>query len=92
MFYVVTKQRICKAPSLSVLNKRLGAKFDMDEFVQIGADYIVNVDNIDLDFVQDKRKVSTIMFGNFFKKDNTVKIISIINLILLFIILVKVMG
>lgn len=90
MFYAVTDRKVFAGKSLSVINRTIEGKLDLDEFHCLGGDYIVYLTPDDLDFVQDKKKLSSIMFGNFFKKDNTVKIISVILLILNFIILVRV--
>lgn len=92
MFYVITTHAIYKGKTVKDVNNQIKGTLDMDEFKQVGPDMIINLTEKDLDFVQDKRKLSTIMFGNFFKKDNTPKILTIINLIFTFLIMVRVMG
>lgn len=92
MYYVLTKNRIYKGKSTNDINHQLDGMLDEDEFKQIGPDMIVNLSESDIDFVQDKKKLSSIMFGNFFKKDTTPKILAIVNLVFTFIILIRVMG
>jgi hypothetical protein len=92
MFIVITPSKIFTAKTLDGINKQIHSQIDMDEFKSIGGDLIVNMSSADLDFVQDKRKLSSIMFGNFFKKDNTARNLIIINLIFTFIILTRVMS
>lgn len=92
MFYVITTHCIYKGKTVKDVSQQIDGKLDIDEFKQVGADMIVNLSEQNLDFVQDKRKLSSIMFGNFFKKDNTPKILAIVNLIFTFFILVRVMG
>ncbi|MDD3253693.1 MAG: hypothetical protein PHV18_14170 [Lachnospiraceae bacterium] len=65
---------------------------DEDEFRSIGGDLIVTLTDVDLNFVQDKRKLSTIMFGNFFKKDLLPRNLMLANLVFSFIILTRIMG
>lgn len=63
-----------------------------DEFKSIGGDLIANLTTDDLDFVQDKKKLSSIMFGNFFKKDPLPRNLMIINVVLTFIMLTRLMS
>lgn len=92
MYYVVTPSKIYKGKTLNELNKSIGGKMDDDEFKSIGGDLIVNLTTDDLDFVQDKKKLSSIMFGNFFKKDPLPRNLMIINVVLTFIMLTRLMS
>lgn len=92
MYIVVTSSKIYTAKTLSLLNKKMDAKMDEDEFRSIGGDLIVTLTDVDLNFVQDKRKLSTIMFGNFFKKDLLPRNLMLANLVFSFIILTRIMG
>ena len=69
MYYAITETKVYTAKSLSLLNRSMNGLMDEDEFKQIGGDRVVFLTSSDFNFVQDKRKLSTIMFGNFFKKD-----------------------
>lgn len=92
MYYVITKSRIYRSKTIKEMNHQLDGLLDENEYCQIGGDFIVNLSDNDMDFVQDKKKLSSIMFGNFFKKDNTPKIIAIVNLVFTLLILIRVMG
>ena len=92
MFYVVTQNKIYKGKTLKEVNKAINGQIDLDEFHPVGTDLIVHLSASDLDFVQDKRKLSSIMFGNFFKKDTLTRNLIIVNLIFTFICMVKIMG
>lgn len=92
MYYAVEDNQVVSAKTLSLLNKKLNAVLDENEMIAVGADRIVYLTNADLDFIQDKRKLSTIMFGNFFKKDLLPRNLMIANLVFNFIILTRIMG
>lgn len=92
MFYAVTQNKIYKGKTLKEVNRAINGQIDLDEFHPVGTDLIVYLSASDLDFVQDKRKLSSIMFGNFFKKDTLTRNLMIINLIFTFICMVKIMG
>lgn len=92
MYIVITPSKIYTANTLSSLNKKIDGMMDEDEFYSIGGDLICNLSFTDLDFVRDKRKLSNIMFGNFFKKDLLPRNLMIINLVFNFIILTRLMG
>lgn len=88
MIYVITSTGVYSSDKLEKINTRLNAQIDKDELHYFGSDQIVNLTNQDIDFVQDKRKLSKIMFGNFFVKDNSAKIFGILNAILIFLVLI----
>lgn len=85
MIYVVTDRGVLASDKLSEINKKLDARIDKEELVWLGADAIVSMTDTDIDFVRDKKRMSNILFGNFFKKDNSVKIIALAATILSFI-------
>lgn len=92
MYIVITDTKIHTAKNLPMLNRSMNALFEEDEFKQIGGDSVAILTSSDLDFVQDKRKLSSIMFGNFFKKDTLPRTLMIINIILTFIMFVRIGG
>ena len=92
MYIAITENHVYTGKSLTLLNRSMGAQMDEDEFKQIGADSVAILTASDLDFVQDKRKLSSIMFGNFFKKDMLPRNLMIINIILTFIMFVRIGG
>ena len=89
MFYVITKRGVISGNSLNKVNQILNIKLEKEEMISTGNDYITNITDEDLDFLRDKKRLSTILFGNFFKKDKSEKMFIIINMILTFIILVS---
>ena len=91
MYYVVTKFGVATGKTLNDIRSNQfvkgsisKGKIDRDEFKVVGPDYIVNMTDADLDFIQDKQKLSQIMFQNFFKQDNSVKVFLFINIFLTF--------
>ncbi len=92
MYIVIAENRVYTAKNLPALNRSMGGLMDEDEFKQIGADNVAVITAADLDFIQDKRKLSTIMFGNFFKKDTLPRNLMIINIVLTFIMFVRLWG
>ena len=92
MYIVITDTKVHTAKNLAMLNRSMNALLEENEFKQIGADNVAVLTASDLDFVQDKRKLSSIMFGNFFKKDTLPRTLMIINIILTFIIFVRIGG
>lgn len=92
MYYAITETKVYSAKTLALLNRSINGLMDEDEFKQIGGDRIALLSPSDLDFVQDKRKLSTIMFGNFFKKDTLPRNLMILNIILTFIMFIRIGG
>lgn len=70
-YYALTDIGIFKAGTIKGLNKKLNAKFDRKEFVYIGKDAIVRLNDKDIDFVQDKKRLSQIPIQTLYKKDST---------------------
>ncbi len=92
MYYAITETKVYTAKSLSLLNRSMNGLMDEDEFKQIGGDRVAFLTSSDFNFVQDKRKLSTIMFGNFFKKDTLPRNLMILNIILTFIMFIRIGG
>lgn len=88
MYYIITDRGVYSGSSCSQINKRHGIKIEAAEFTSVGADYVTCVTNKNIEFLEDKARLSQIMFGNFFKKDSMPTILTIINIILTFIVLV----
>lgn len=85
MFYVITNQGVVSAPNLNQINRKLNGTMDVSEFIICGRDMICKLSAEDIDFVQDKRKMENMMFASFFRKDNSVKFITLFTLIFEFI-------
>ncbi len=92
MYYVITKGGIKSSSSLEKLNNMLDAKLEDEEFKCYGADKIVELDDVDIEFIRDKRRMSAIAFQNFFMKDTRPTMYFIVQLIIMFIILIGVFS
>jgi len=85
MIYLITDQGVISGNSIQSINKRHGILIQQDELKAIGPDFVVCLTNKDFEFLQDKSRLSQIMFGNFFKKDGMPTVLGIVTLILCFI-------
>ena len=92
MYYLITKQGVIsgKTKKEVELNGKIKGKIDHDEMIALGADYVVKLTDDDIDFIQDKKKLSQIMFSNFFKKDNSAKVLGFFNLFLTFLLFITI--
>ena len=92
MYYLITKQGVItgKTKKEVELNGKIKGKIDHDEMIALGPDYVVRLTDADIDFVQDKRKLSQIMFSNFFKKDNSGKVFGVLNMFLTFLVFIMI--
>lgn len=92
MYYLITKQGVItgKTKKEVELNGKIKGKIDHDEMIALGPDYVVKLTDADIDFVQDKRKLSQIMFSNFFKKDNSGKVFGLLNMFLTFLVFIMI--
>ena len=92
MYYVITKQGVISGRTKKEveLNAKIKGKIDHDEMIALGPDYVIKLTDADIDFVQDKRKLSQIMFSSFFKKDNSAKVLSFFNLFLTFLLFITI--
>lgn len=82
MYYAICNSGVYSSDSLKKLNNMLnGAQLDEDEFTCLGSDKIVKLSDNDIDFIQDKRKMSRIFFGNFFREDKTQKLFTMMGAI-----------
>ena len=84
MYIVITDFKIHCEKTLDRINSKLNSKLEEQEFKQVGADFIVRLDSHDLDFVQDKKRLSLIPMQSLFPRANKS------NVILYFILLLNV--
>lgn len=82
MWYVITDRGVIKGKTRKECSLQLKGKLDAHEFEPLGPDMVCKVTEADIDFIQDKRILSQIMFSNFFKKDNSVKVMLFVVLFL----------
>lgn len=89
MYYIITDNGVFTGKSLQSANRKLNAKLEDVETVSLGADKVVKLTNKDIDFVQDKKRLSLIPITNLYKSDNSMKYMVMAILFLNFILLVK---
>lgn len=70
MYVVITSHAVLMDEKLENINKKLNAGIEQEEMLPVGPDFVTRLDDIDIDFVRDKKRLSGIFFGNFFKRDN----------------------
>ena len=92
MYYVIMKQGVISGRTKKEVeaHPKIKGKIDHDELTALGPDYVVKLTDADIDFVQDKRKLSQIMFSNFFKKDNSAKLLGFVNMFLTFLVFIMI--
>lgn len=82
MIYQITDAGVRSARTFKEFNNKYHVLLEPTECTPCGPDYVVSCTNQDLDFLMDKARVSNIMFGNFFRKDNSAKVFGVVNIIL----------
>lgn len=85
MYYVITPSGVTYANTLKALNVKMNSKLEQSEFTITGKDFVTKMNIEDIDFVQDKHKMENLCFASFFRKDNSVKFMSLFLLIMNFI-------
>lgn len=69
MYIVINNDTITIKRNLKQLNKKLKTNFKTEEFKKYNANYILNVNNDDLDFKRDTNELNRIFVGKLYKKD-----------------------
>ena len=72
MIYMITDSGVRSARNFHEFNNKYHVLLEEAECTPLGPDLVVTTTDQDLEF----------LFGNFFRKDNSVKIFAIINIIL----------
>lgn len=92
MYYVIMKQGVITGRTKKEveMHPKIKGKIDHDELIALGPDYVIKLTDVDIDFVQDKRKLSQIMFSNFFRKDNSGKVLGLVNMFLTFLVFIMI--
>lgn len=84
MIYQITDNGVRTGRDFKSFNDKYHIMLEEEECVRLGNDFVICVTNKDLEFLQDKARVSNIMMGNLFRKDNSGKVLILINMILTF--------
>lgn len=72
MFYVITKNDLIIGKSIKDINKKINTILDPNEFRRLGNNYIINLSDDDINFIQDTKKMSKIMVQNLFRKSDSI--------------------
>lgn len=75
MYYVITENEVVDGKDLEHVNKKLFAKLEETDFRRLGEDKIITLTAADLNFIQDKKRMSMIPMERLYKKDTTGKLI-----------------
>ena len=86
-YYAMTDEGVKSARTRNRLNKQLDGLLDENELYTLGPDKIVKLTAKDLEFIQDKRRMSRIPISNLYKKSNMVT-----NIVYLIIILLQIIA
>lgn len=86
MYVVICENGVVVGKTLKEVNKQMDSLIEESEFVRLGSDYVCYMTKQDIDFVQDKKRLSMIPIRNLYKKDNTSLILQIVTL--LFVVLI----
>ena len=92
MIYIITDSGVKVGRTEKEVNRKYNILVEPAELYPCGPDKVAKLTREDIDFVQDKRRMSAIMFGNFFKTDNSGKLLTIVNLIITCVLLFRSCG
>lgn len=92
MVYIITDSGVKVGKTVREINRKYNIEVEPAELYTCGPDMVAKLSREDIDFVQDKRRMSAIMFGNFFKTDNSGKLLMIVELVLTCLLLFKSCG
>lgn len=88
-YIAITPNEVYQADSVEELNKEMDGLLGNSEFKRVGDCYIATMNNEDLTFIQDKKRMANIPWQRLAKKDKTVEYILYGVLVLQFITLIK---
>ena len=69
MYIVINESKITMRRTLKQLNKKLNTQFTQDEFNKYNSDYIINLNNDDLDYKRDVNELSKVFVSKLYRKD-----------------------
>lgn len=72
-YVVLTNQHLYIENDLREIEKKTGLKLEESEMKRIDNNYIIQLDDNDIDFVIDRKRMSSIPWNNLTKKDNSIK-------------------
>lgn len=89
MFYVIKDDGILSARDIKTLNKKSDMQFTKEDFRSFGPDYLIQLNENDISFLQDAKKLSNIALNKLFKQDLVPKLLIYVVLTLQVLVLFK---
>jgi len=71
MYILINKSNIYHNRNLKKINKKLGTDFKKEDFKNYNSNYILNVEDEDLDFKRDVHELNKVFVNKLYKKDNS---------------------
>jgi len=68
---------------LKNLNKKLSTNFTADQFKRYNQDFIININNDDLEYEKDLSALNNVFVSKLYKKDNTFICITVFSIIII---------
>jgi len=70
MFIVIKNDNVTIKRSLKDINKKLKTNFVKEDFKNLNSNYVMNIDNLDLDYKKDVTELNRVFVQKLYKKDN----------------------
>lgn len=87
MYYAITSNGVITTKDLKSLNKQLNSKIEDIETYAAGSDKVVKLSDNDIEFVQDKKRLSLIPITKLYKEDKIITYVYIMIAMLAIIII-----
>lgn len=71
MYIVINNDNVTIKKSLKQLNKKLKASFKKEDFKNFNNNYVINIDNKDLDYKRDVYELNQVFVKKLYKKDGS---------------------
>jgi len=71
MYIVINNDNVYIKKNLKQLNKKLQSEFKQEDFKNYNSNYILNIDNNDLDYKRDIHELNKVFINKLYKKDSS---------------------
>ena len=71
MFIVINNDNVTIKKSLKQINNKLKASFKKEDFKNLNNNFIINIDNKDLDYKRDVYELNKVFVNKLYKKDGS---------------------
>lgn len=88
-YIAITRNAVEIAPSIVDLCQLLGVSIEESEMRRVGDTYIVQLDDVSMEFCRDKRKMSGLFLDRLHKADKMPFYLAVVQLVMLFIVMVR---